>query len=312
MNAYVAPTDFRWFQFLSSQSNVDEVNFWMPKPWGGQFGVLRRGEPLLFKLKAPHNAIGGGGFFEHYTELPISIAWDAFGEKNGAQSVSEVRDSIARLRRDNPRPWEDYTIGCILLVEPFFWPPEQWIPVPEDWHSNIVRGKTYDLQSTIGNGLWQQVLMRLQGRPLGDRAAERLHLATPGGYGDPILMPHRIGQGTFRALITDAYGRQCAVTREKALPALEAAHIRPFSETESHHVRNGLLLRSDIHRLFDAGYVTVTPEYRVEASSRMREDFNDGENYIRLHGSEILLPRSVEFQPDPEALRWHNENRFRG
>lgn len=284
----------------------------MPKPWGGQFGVLRRGEPLLFKLEAPHNAISGGGFFEHYTELPISLAWDAFREKNGARSLSEVRDSIARLRRDNPRPWEDYTIGCILLVEPFFWPPEEWITVPEDWHPNIVRGKTYNLQSAIGKGLWDEVLMRLRGRALGDRAAERPRLTTPGGYGDPMLVPHRIGQGTFRAMITDAYGRQCAVTREKALPALEAAHIRPFSETESHHVRNGLLLRSDIHRLFDAGYVTVTPEYRVEASSRMREDFNDGENYIRLHGSEILIPRSVEFQPDRDALRWHNENRFRG
>lgn len=53
MNAFVAPTDFHWFQFLSSRSSVDEVNFWMPKPWGGRFKVLRRGEPLLFKLKAP-------------------------------------------------------------------------------------------------------------------------------------------------------------------------------------------------------------------------------------------------------------------
>jgi putative restriction endonuclease len=77
-------------------------------------------------------------------------------------------------------------------------------------------------------------------------------------------------------------------------------------------VKNGLLLRSDVHRLFDAGYLTVTPEHRVEASSRMREDFNDGENYMRLHGSGILMPNRPEYQPDPEALRWHNDNRFRG
>ncbi len=90
MNAYVAPTDKRWFDFLSSQFGVDEVNFWMPKPWGGRFGVLSRGEPLLFKLKSPQNAIAGGGFFEHYTELPLSLAWDAFGIKNGASSFEEV------------------------------------------------------------------------------------------------------------------------------------------------------------------------------------------------------------------------------
>jgi putative restriction endonuclease len=72
------------------------------------------------------------------------------------------------------------------------------------------------------------------------------------------------------------------VTRERALPTLDAAHIRRFSERPEHDVRNGLLLRSDVHRLFDAGYVTVTPRYKVEVSHRVRDDFNDGENYLRL------------------------------
>ena len=311
MGVYVAPTDLSWFEFLSSRG-VDEVNFWMPNPWGGKFGVLRRGEPLLFKLKAPHNVIAGGGFFEHYTDLPISLAWDSFGEKNGARSLAEVRQSIARLRRDNPAPWEDYVIGCILLVEPFFWPRELWIPAPEDWHVNIVRGKRYEFSTPAGRRLWDRVTERLQGSRIGTAAPEPPESTIPGGYGDPLLRRHRIGQGTFRALVLDSYGRQCAVTRERALPALEAAHIRPFSETETHQVRNGLLLRSDIHRLFDVGYITVTPEYRVEASTRMREDFNDGENYMRLHGSGILVPSDPDLRPDPEALRWHNENCFRG
>ena len=113
-------------------------------------------------------------------------------------------------------------------------------------------------------------------------------------------------------LVTEAYGRPCAITRERALPALEAAHIRPFSELETHTVRNGLLLRSDVHRLFDAGYITVTPGHRVEASRRMRDDFNDGENYMRLHGSAIVLPANRDERPSPDFLRWHNENRYRG
>ena len=86
MNGYVATTDGDWFRFLSDQEQVDEVNFWQPNPWGGSFGVLRRGEPLFFKLKAPDNAIAGLGFFERYSELPLSLAWDAFGIKNGAAS----------------------------------------------------------------------------------------------------------------------------------------------------------------------------------------------------------------------------------
>ncbi len=110
----------------------------------------------------------------------------------------------------------------------------------------------------------------------------------------------------------DAYGRQCAITQEKAVPALDAAHIRPFAENPVHELNNGLLLRSDVHRLFDAGYITVTPEHRVEASRRMKDDFNDGDNYLRLHGSEVRVPAEPEKQPSREALVWHNENRFRG
>lgn len=103
MNAWVAVTDLDWFDFLSRQENVDEVNFWQPNPWGGQFRVLRRGELMLFKLKRPVNAIAGGGFFEYYVDLPISVAWDSFGRKNGAASLHELRESIASLRgRDVP------------------------------------------------------------------------------------------------------------------------------------------------------------------------------------------------------------------
>ena len=307
MRAFIAPTDRDWFDFLSAAQGIDEVNFWMPNPWGGSFNILKRGEPLLFKLKSPINAIVGGGFFQHYSELPISLAWDAFGIKNGASSRQELWDRTARLRGGRPAWYEDFAIGCILLAEPFFWPESEWIPQPEDWKKNIVRGKTYDLRQGIGERLWSDVVARLQTQPV---SAGGL-IEIPGGY-EIAETRRRIGQGIFRVVLTDAYGRACAITRERALPALEAAHIKPFSETEAHDLRNGLLLRSDVHRLFDAGYITVTPELRVEASRRMREDFNDGENYLRLHGSIVEVPASKEARPDPDLLRWHNENRFRG
>jgi len=308
MNAYVAVTDRDWFGFLSSQSGVDEVNFWQPRSWGGQFGVMQRGEPLLFKLKAPVNAIAGGGFFEYYAELPMSLAWDAFGIKNGAVSLEAVRERIVRLRR-TPTDWyEDFTIGCIVLVEPFFWPPELWIPQPADFSGQIVRGKGYDLTVGTGAALWREVAQRLESTSIASASEPLLR----GGYAEPSLVRRRIGQGTFRVAVTQAYQRQCAITRERALPALEAAHIRPFSETTEHYVKHGLLLRSDVHRLFDKGYITVTPELRVEASHRMKDDFNDGDNYIRLHGNPVWVPERAELQPDPEVLAWHNENVYRG
>jgi putative restriction endonuclease len=276
--------------------------------------VLSHGQPLLFKLKSPHNHVAGGGFFAHYWEIPLSIAWDAFGVKNGAATRAEVFRRIARLRREELGPGYDPVIGCVILVEPFFFPRDLWIEDPPGWHPNIQRGRTYDLQQDEdGRELWRQVADRLDRMRVERAVAEgELQPVIPGGYGAPVLQAPRLGKGAFRALITDAYGRQCAVTQERALPALEAAHIRPFSESPEHSLRNGLLLRSDVHRLFDAGYVTVTPEYRVEASRTMRDDFNDGENYLKLHGQLILVPERGEWQPDPEALAWHNENRYRG
>jgi len=322
MRAWVAVTDWDWFSFLREldrTQGVDEVNFWQPNPWRGRFGVLSRGQPLLFKLKSPRNAIAGVGFFEDYLQTPLSLAWRSFGLKNGAADQQECWNRVARLRKTRPPWWEDFEIGCILLSQPSFWPEELWISQPDDFPKNTEKGKGYDLTQGTGKKLWDEVLLRLEGHPpngAADSPAEmpqfEIPLELPGGYAEGIPGRRRVGQGTFELLITEAYGRQCAVTREKALPALDAAHIRPFKDVQRHELRNGLLLRSDVHRLFDAGYITVTPEHRIEASSRMRDDFHDGDNYLRLHGESAQVPHLPELQPDPDALRWHNEERFRG
>jgi putative restriction endonuclease len=96
------------------------------------------------------------------------------------------------------------------------------------------------------------------------------------------LVRQRLGQGAFRILVTDTYDRHCAITGEKALPALEAAHIQPVTQEGKHRIDNGLLLRCDIHRLFDAGYVTITPDYKFRASRKLKGDFDNGEEYVRL------------------------------
>ena len=116
----------------------------------------------------------------------------------------------------------------------------------------------------------------------------------------------------FRVLVTDIYQRRCAVTQERTLPALEAAHIRPYGDGGSHEARNGLLFRRDIHSLFDAGYVTVTPDLRFEVSRRIKEEFENGRHYYALHGQHVSAPPRIEQRPDPDALSWHNEHCYRG
>ena len=314
--AFVGVTDGDWYRLLSSQTELEEANFWQP---GGNraFSALSPGEIFLFKLHAHDGgAIVGGGFFTHCSLLPVSLAWQAFGIGNGATSLIEMRNRIEKYRREIAKPQEDYTIGCIILSQPFFLGRENWIEEPSDWHPNIVQGKTYSSDSVHGRQLIERVehVLSLQAAreknangSAGSRAIEE-----KGRYGSPILVKPRLGQGSFRIVVTDAYSRRCALSGERVLPVLEAAHIRPFGQGGAHEVRNGLLLRSDLHTLFDRGYLTITPEHDVEVSKRIHEEYENGKEYYTLHGRKILLPRRSAEVPAEDNLRWHNENIYIG
>lgn len=308
MKGYVGVTDYDWLTFLASCPRLDEVNFW--KPGGEQgFSVLSPGDPFFFKLHAPYNAIAGGGFFATFSKLPTSIAWEAFGERNGARSLPEMRSRVERYRRVPPAV-DDYTIGCIVLASPYFLAKADWIPVPPDWRPSIVQGKSYNLAQWPGSELWSAVRERLATRP--ERATvARISEGTPPRYGDPLEILPRLGQGTFRVLVTDAYGRRCAMTGERTLPVLDAAHIKPFAAEGANHVQNGLLLRSDLHRLYDRGYLTVTPSHRIEVSRRIKEEFENGRDYYALADKEIRLPAARAQQPDSQLLEWHADSVFR-
>lgn len=112
-------------------------------------------------------------------------------------------------------------------------------------------------------------------------------------------------------MVTLAYHKRCSVTGERTLPVLEASHIMPFAKQGPNLVRNGLLLRSDLHTLFDQGYLTVTPEHRIEVSRRIKEEYENGRDYYALHGSQLRhLPDDPAERPSLEFLEWHNRNVF--
>ena len=304
INLIVAVTDSDWFELLRQQPNLSEVNFWAPS--AASFRALEPGELFLFKLHSPRNMIVGGGIFAYANTLPCSLAWEAFREANGAQSFPQMRARIARYRRADAGDRSDFEIGCRILTQPFFFEERDWIPVPPSWARNIVSFKTYNTGDGEGLALWEAVNDRL-GRPKFAGTADPAVR-----YGEPQLIRPRLGQGAFRVLVTDVYQRRCAVTEERTLPALEAAHIRPYGEGGPHEARNGLLLRRDIHSLFDAGYVTVTPDLHFEVSRRIKEEFDNGRHYYALHGKQIIPPKDPRQRPDPVALSWHNENCYRG
>lgn len=304
INLVVAVTDGHWFEMLRRQPDLAEVNFWAPS--AVNFRALQPGEMFLFKLHAPRNVIVGGGIFAHANAMPCSLAWQAFGAANGAQSAQEMRARIARYRKADPSDRSDFEIGCRILTQPFFFDEADWLPVPQSFAPNIVSFKTYNTGDAEGLALWEAVNERLSRSPFSGMAEDEAR------FGAPHLIKPRLGQGAFRVLVTDIYRRRCAVTQERTLPALEAAHIRPYGDGGAHAAQNGLLLRRDIHSLFDAGYVTVTPDLDFEVSRRIKEEFDNGRHYYALHGQKIHAPNDTAQRPDPAALAWHNEHCFRG
>lgn len=307
MRYWVGITDWEWFAYLRSRQPLDEVNFWQPSADRPPVR-LERGTAFLFKLHSSRGGqVVGGGFFAHYTALPASLAWETFGQGNGAATFDAMQARIEHYRRRKIDAHTD-RVGSTVLVQPFFLDEPDWIPPPADWAPNIVQGKTYDSDLGEGMRVWQHALLALSAVGVGQPP----HAIAEDRYGPPILVNPRLGQGAFRVEVLDAYERRCAITGERTLPVLDAAHIRPFAELGPHRVENGLLLRKDLHALFDAGYVTVSSEHRLRVSRQIREEFENGRDYYAMEGTQLRRPLPPNPPPSSEYLQWHGDTVFRG
>ena len=293
-------TDSSWYQFLRARPDLTEVNFWRPSGQG--FGALTSGEPFLFKTHRPNDRLVGGGFLSGSTKLRLSEAWDFFGEANGVPSLEAMRAVIGRYRARALEPHEDPDIGCILLRDAFFVDNGGSAAPPPDFASNIVSGKSYIL--TPGSYL-EQVLESLL-------LLSQTPTLVPGPvFGDPRLVAPRLGQQAFKAVVLTAYQRRCAITGAKIQPTLQAAHIRPVACDGQNRVDNGLLLRSDIHTLFDRGYIGVDPKRRLRVSPRLRSDFGNGEEFYSKEGESLaVMPARVADRPSAEFLEWQMDSVF--
>lgn len=303
MRAYIGVTDEDWYLQLWSRG-ATEVNFWQPRG-GRRFRALERGAPFLFKShygdQLP-NRIVGFGFFSGWATLTVSRAWEFFQEANGCSSLTEMRLRIAHYRRQVTLP-DDPEIGCIMLRDVTFLSPNETRPAPPDWASNIVQGKTYDL--TPGSYV-ERTLAELL---IQNQVADLTPNSVPGPvFGDPRLQSTRIGQGAFKALVQEAYGRRCAVTGDKILPVLQSAHIRPVTQEGEHRVDNGILLRSDVHTLFDRGYLGIHPQRRtLMVSPRLRSEWGNGDEFYERasSGAPITIPPRRMDQPNSDFLQYH-------
>jgi putative restriction endonuclease len=86
----------------------------------------------------------------------------------------------------------------------------------------------------------------------------------------------------------------------------------PYGRGGEHRVDNGLLLRRDLHRLFDRGYVTVTPDHIFRVGDKLREEFKNGRSYYGLNTSKIRVPTYESWRPNRDFLDWHAREVFKG
>ena len=311
---YVANTDNEWFDFLKARSPLEDVNFWKPTPQ--TFRAIDEGQLFVFRLKSPRNRIGGYGVLASSINVPIQLAWDSLGDRNGSPSMAHMISAIRRYR-NGQQVTAQSLIGCRVLTSPVFFESHEWFPVPSDWSSNIVTGKVYSSETTHGASL----LAELEARTRSDILFERGRRTFEDGgfseveqvrYGAPALVAPRLGQGAFRIKIAEAYHFECALSETRVLPALEAAHIRPYADGGAHTLPNGIFLRRDIHSVLDAGFATLTDDLRFHVSSKITEVFNNGNEYKRLHGQRIKIPALEQNRPSLECVRWHQTERFVG
>ncbi|KRE90858.1 hypothetical protein ASG87_01595 [Frateuria sp. Soil773] len=175
---------------------------------------------------------------------------------------------------------------------------------------DVAQHGVWDLRPSA-EGKWEAVKLDLgpAEQALAEARAEVYGDALPDFASEPDARRYemraialREGQPQFKAALLDAYGHQCAITGCGVLAILEGAHIVPYASggAASNVVPNGLLLRSDIHTLFDRGLLWVDADGFVQIGPDL-----DGSEYAPLRGRKLRLPAHPAEHPHPDHLAHH-------
>lgn len=174
-----------------------------------------------------------------------------------------------------------------MLRDPVFFDAEGFAP-PSDFASNLVQGKSYDdVTGSAHAAYFTPIADRVLTGGADDRLHQELDDSETWAHHDPIRGPfrpvrQRYGAEAFKLALLDAYRGRCAVTGRAVQPTLEAAHIHPVGGL--HRLDNGLLPRADVHKLFDAGYLTITPKLTVQVSPSFHRHSPAADEYTGLEG----------------------------
>jgi putative restriction endonuclease len=292
----ISPTDKNWFDFLKDSELNSYVNFWTPTPWNVR--NLSLGNRFYFMLKSPIRKLGGFGEFQEYKNLTALQAWNEFGFRNGRGSKQEFIDSIQQYIDKNSSRLggqeidiNTYEIGCISLKNCEFWETEKFINI-EDYDVTfpvqVVKIKYFTTYDPFYN--------------LQENSSDFCIIGAPRNDKQNISINSRYGQAEFRGKVLRAYDNQCCISGETIPEILEAAHIQEYRNINSNHVQNGLLLRTDLHRLYDNGLIYIDENYVINISNQISSP-----HYIQYHDKLIKLPSNLHEYPSKDALAKRKE-----
>lgn len=248
------------------------------------------GDPLASTLD--HNlAVQGGWHFNDRTRLmPGQQGWNAFG------SLSELLGHLKLAGEETGggavcRRFGTEDLRGVDLEAEFLQALENFAPLlakcaPTPWDIQVRHG-----QEAVDEA------PEVEFSPADEEDGRRKVWAE---------VARRQGQSVFRKKLLEAYDGVCAITGTDVTDALQAAHIRPYNGPHTNHVTNGLLLRADLHNLFDLKLITINPNSMlVVVSPRLKSTV-----YWDLDGQPLRTPVKTAHHPSSVALADHFKASF--
>ena len=274
-----AITNRDWFDYQKSHGFIDRINFWTPTRW--RYKDLRPGVKMVFKLKGSGDFAGGYGIIQEYKYQSLEETWNEFGRRNGFDNKTSFLEGLCKTKSGI-----SLKCGCIVLSDVVFWDKEVKL---SDYNLEFKTrgtqtGKTYTCSFPFSNlDIQTETFSLVQSSEKKKRTQS---------------VTDRDGQGEFHAKISRTYHHKCCISGEEAPELLQAAHIQDYINKESNHVQNGLLLRIDLHKLFDNGLLYIDDHYVVHISPLVKS-----EDYRKYDGKILTLPKQKSDWPSLNALQ---------
>lgn len=255
---------------------------------------IRPGDLIAFSVGG---VIVGVAVYSYSLSLGYADAWKEFGPGLGVKTIDGLEQLVDCKRRqagaDTPA-----IITCRVVTD-FSRLDASFLDL-----TDLPRAESGGRLS-MATDLGQQIVTRWQAHQRQRIGLEDASLVTP----DPEVRSRRSeirpGQRLFHDRAMTNYEGACIVSGETAAPALIAAHIHPFAISGNHDLTNALLLRSDLHPLFDQGYWTIGRDGRVRFSSKFQEDYPNS-RYALIYGDRWLKAlRVAPVGPSRDMLDWH-------